>query len=656
MKLDVKRFKHVCSDEKTTTLESPDGHRITLAHKALGGAIKAQIEALAKSAIKAKVDSDEDDKKKKKYGKVQVKDTEDRRVGKVTVKDDETEDYGKVKMMAEGGFLDDITPDVMSMPAMDKKSREDMDAKKERERSYNFSVADQQLDPTGMPVNEGAYFDKAFGPQGEAPKDFQPDVYRNVMEQQADKAQDAQMQSVISAQQQADKIRSDNEARIAAGLEPLPVPDVPGLSGAPAPEQAQAPQQMPQVSPGQDPMAMLQGGYNKQVAGINAQAKAQGELGDQQAKILQDQQVADQQAMKAYDETRTKLQTERDALLADIQDGQINPDKFWTGDAKTGNGGHSKIAAGIGMILAGFNPTNSPNAVINYLKFQMEQNLQAQAKNLSSKENLLAANLQQFGELRSAMEMTRIMQNDILANQLQTAAAKAATPMAKAAALQAAGKLQADNAAHADKFYKAQTIRNIENVVRQDPSKTKALISALRAVDPERAKEMEQREVPGLGFASSLEGAKDLREMQATAKTVKSDVKRLQDILKTTGKSLSPTLRAEADSIRTRLIGRLRVPMTGPGAMSEGERELLMGLIPDVTSMTSLDARSAVRLKSLEKSVLDSYRNMATANGLAVPAESPSGGDDRMAQARAWLAANPNHPDAARVRKALGGK
>lgn len=48
VKLDLSKMKHVKSDDKTTTLQHPAGHMITLAHKALSPEARIQVQALAK--------------------------------------------------------------------------------------------------------------------------------------------------------------------------------------------------------------------------------------------------------------------------------------------------------------------------------------------------------------------------------------------------------------------------------------------------------------------------------------------------------------------------------------------------------------------------------------------------------------------------------
>lgn len=47
---DLKKFKHVESDDKTATLQHPDGHKLTIAKKALAPEFRAQLDALGKTS------------------------------------------------------------------------------------------------------------------------------------------------------------------------------------------------------------------------------------------------------------------------------------------------------------------------------------------------------------------------------------------------------------------------------------------------------------------------------------------------------------------------------------------------------------------------------------------------------------------------------
>lgn len=398
-------------------------------------------------------------------------------------------------------------------------------------------------------------------------------------------------------------------ATLSSPVEEVVMPADPGIAqlSALGADQEVAAMRSQQAS---SPMGLMSSGYNDIQKGMKDQAAAQIQAADSIMKQREAQALAQKEAVDTYAMKKQELDSEREALMQDVQNGQVDPDKYWNN--------HSKVAAGIGMIIAGFNPTNSPNAAINFLKQQMENNLRAQEKNLDSKHNLLAANLKQYGNLNDATTMTRIMQNDMLVNQMEMAAAKAQSPLIKAQLLQNAGKLKMEFAPLVDKMARSQATASLMSQANQNPAKIPAMLDALSASDPERAKELRGRLVPGAGFANTLEGAKGVNEMQTMVKTATDDIGRLKALAKSTGKSVNPSVIAEADTIRRGLIGKLRVPITGPGAMSEGEREMLENMVPDVTAIFALDSSNKKRLDTLAQRMQNNYANMAQANGLNV--------------------------------------
>jgi hypothetical protein len=378
----------------------------------------------------------------------------------------------------------------------------------EREEMAGKNVSPEIAKAYNELLGTTKFGNNTFGPKGEAPVNFDAKNWQGAEQQYAQEQNDNAAQI---AQQQQDII-AQNKARTSAGLAPLPVPNVPNgpqVPGSDSGPQSQDPavNTLPKAPQDSDPYGMgaqqnmLRSGFNSKLAGIGAEAQAKGDLGQQQAEALQKSEQAQTQAKAAYQGTYNQLEQERQAHMEDIQNGHIDPNKYWTGDSE-GNGGHSKIATGIGMILAGFNPTQAPNAAINFLKFNMEQNLQAQKENLNSKQNLLRANLEQFHNLKDATDMTRMMQNDIMQNELSQAAAKATNPLAKAAAQQAAGQLKMDAAPMFQQFAMRRAMMNLANSGNSDPQSIDHMLGYMRMTNPEMAKEMESRYIPGVGLGT----------------------------------------------------------------------------------------------------------------------------------------------------------
>jgi hypothetical protein len=102
------------------------------------------------------------------------------------------------------------------------------------------------------------------------------------------------------------------------------------------------------------------------------------------------------------------------------------------------------------------------------------------------------------------------------------------------------------------------------------------------------------------GLATTKEGALKVNERVGEYRAAKDGVEQLLDINKmAAGKSVTPALRAKADQIATLLQGTLRSQVLGPGAITEGEREMLVKVIANPTNIFSLDSTNKVRLNAL---------------------------------------------------------
>lgn len=249
------------------------------------------------------------------------------------------------------------------------------------------------------------------------------------------------------------------------------------------------------------PEGLISGGLQAERAGAIGQANAVGQRAQAESGALQQGIQQQQDLIQAHQKAYDDLEGERQAHISDIQKGYIDPNKYWTGD-ENGKGGHSKILTGIGMILAGFNPTNRPNAAIEFLNHQMDNNLKAQEQNLNSKNNLLQANLHQFKNMQDATDMTRLMQADAVKYQLQKSAADSASPMAKAQAQSAIGSIDAKYAPLMMQMQIRHMMQGLGSGGTSAPGSTGQLLSGLDQLAPEQSKGYRERyyapyDVPG---------------------------------------------------------------------------------------------------------------------------------------------------------------
>lgn len=658
--LNPKDWKHIKSDDKSTTLQHKAGHLTTIAHNALPKNMQEQLKALSKIAPQDQTTNQKQEADSS-YGKVTVKEASGGAVKKMSnggyAEDENSPDighdrtkprtpasttdpdaevnpapsqawenlkkgvselFGKAEggmvKMASGGAVDQDMDDITSFdPAKgvpDSTNGTGIDPETQKKREMYNTIATAQsggADPSAF----------LFGDKGEAPKTFDSKLWNNTEEdynkQKADELA-AKSQSYNSTVQ-------DNSARRAAGLPE--VPELP-LMASPVSTEAAPPTQQsdnnqqdvsnPLTAGLNDTAGLLQSGYQNQMAGIGAQAQAQGALGQQQAQVLQQQVQAQQQAKQAFTDQYSQLEQERQNHIADIQNGYIDPEKYWLGDAN-GNGGHSKIATGIGMILAGFNPTSNPNAAVNFLKFQMEQNLEAQKQNLGAKNNLLQANLQQFHNLRDATDMTRLMQADIVQNQLAKASAMAQSPLAKAAALKDQGKLQIDYAPLQQQVAMRRAMMSLAGGPNGDnPNAVDQMLGYMRVQNPEMAKEMESRYVPGVGLGSTPI-PQEARQQIISTKSVNDLMNKSLQFSQAHHGTLNPSDLAQASTIQNQLVGAIKQAQHD-GVYKPSEAEFLTNQIGGSPASFFANISSVPKIKELQSIKQQEYNNLLSTYGL----------------------------------------
>lgn len=207
-----------------------------------------------------------------------------------------------------------------------------------------------------------------------------------------------------------------------------------------APQQPQAPTDPWGTQAHSD--AVTQGMQN-QIQGYQQEARALGEKGRQEEAALKQSIEAQNQRAQSYQQNFDALQKERDAFMSDLQNKAVDPRRFYN---NMGTG--QKISTAIGLILGGMGGglLKQENPVMKYLNQQITNDIEAQKADINKSNTLLSANYQSFGNLKDATDMTRVMLNDVVINQLKQAAAQTQDPIAKARAMQKIGELMQTNA------------------------------------------------------------------------------------------------------------------------------------------------------------------------------------------------------------------
>lgn len=500
--LDLSKFKHVKSDKHTTTLRHKDGHMLTVAHGSLGKDGQAQLKALASDEEKPKyaeggeVDSsnlsDEDKKKNKKknqesgetldysaikkeyYEKNKSKAAAPDPIDYKQLKKDYIEKGKKLadedrfkKKYAEGGEVDMSNEnDALELP----------------QNSIPMSLA--KNDPPRQPWWE-------ISSHPEEPQTLLTPAIHSL-------AEDASLKTQQAAEEVSNFVNPDQNK-----LSPPPTQGPNGQIAPPA--MARTPQASIQQPFNQGLEGRLSGmerGLQQETAGLAAEQRALGEAGKQKAALQEQYRLDAEEANKQFTNNFNTLADEGKALKADIISGHLDPQRY-INNMSTGN----KIATGIGLILGGIGAglTHQPNMAMEYLNKQIDNDLMAQKAELGKKENLLAYTTQQMGNLKDGYQAAKLYNLEILNSRMQQIVDQTQDPIAKARVQQVLGQGQQKAAEMHFKLSQAMTINQVMNQARTNPTATgpaEALANMLEQTDPERAKIVREKIVPGVGVAT----------------------------------------------------------------------------------------------------------------------------------------------------------
>lgn len=572
MKVDLSKFKLKDRDDKMATLIHPDGHEFRVAVSALHPENRKNLDAIpmAKGG----------EVKKPKAKKLEVEEIQQEKL--------DYEPEGKMDPRHKGNKLE------VEAMANGGEIKSTSSSDSEVDRQFK-ETANKKLDPERMKKFKNPFEMKNMAEGGEAEEDsipIQTDPYKVQIPQ-----------SLVNPEAEA--------AMAAPSLAPAPQMQQPAAQSLAPQVQQPAPMAQPaQAAASQTPSLMH--GYESDIAGKQAEAQALAQQGDAQAKALEKQVTTLGKMSQQYQAKFDDLDRERKAFQQDVMDSHIDANRY-LGSMTTGQ----KFDTAVGLILGGLGGGGQGNAAQDFLNRQIDRDIEAQKANLNKKESLLSANMRQFGNLKDAMDMTKVMMNDQVIAKLKLAEAKAQNPLAKARAQQEIAKLEMQVAPMVQQLATKQALSQFESQTQQDPSMYPQLIAAYEKVDPEKAKDLRERLVPGVGLANTPKDANEVKEITVSAQGAKRGIQELRDLISKPLKSLNPLDKAKAESVRQQLIGQLRTAILGPGTVNEAERKLMENIIPDVTSLMSLDASNKVKLDALEKRLMEGVGQNLSARGVA---------------------------------------
>lgn len=613
--LDLRKFRKVSADDDFTTLKHYAGHEIRIYHKKLSKAHRAAMDAIP-MAKGGEV------KKKDKGPYIDPKAAKEIEAGAMGRKPKTTEqrkDHISASITESGVASPD--PD---MPKDFKRQREEFNKKLAPEGMAEGGVAEEKIEDieyTSLPTEVRPVVQ---GPPVEMPP-AAPGLAQTAGHYIGDSLREGVGATVDAFKNVGSAIVDNPVTRnigegiqgITQGASGQPLKAIPSVEEAMRePQQAPLPAQEPQPKQQAASQAAAPSPATPASQG-DSLLKAFDQQAKEQAKILQQAEAEKAQLAYNYKQDYDRLKATRDAVFQEYKEGKIDPNNYWN-SKDTG----SKVATIIGLLVSGFSGSDQAS---KFVDDQITRDIDAQKANLGKKQSLLEFNLKEFGNLRDATEMTRLMQMDKIKDQLSMAAAKVGDPVQKAKLLEDVTRYDMMIQDRAQKTAAARAISQAMTTAKQDPSKAAAVTDAVSQFDPKAGEELRGRLVPGMGFANTPQGAIKVADAVANNEKTQGGIKRLLEINKMPSKNWNPTLWAEASTIQAEMMGPLRSVM-GLGTLSEGDKKLLESMVKDPTAWTSLSSSNKASLETLSKRMNDTVRSVAKVNGIEVPEIKTMGG------------------------------
>jgi hypothetical protein len=408
MRMNMSHFKKVSEDANTAVLKHPNGHEIRVAKKGLS---KKLSNDLSKLPIH----------------------------------------------LEEGGQIQELDPQSPAQMQSEEPKRnpwEDAQSSSQQpsspQQAYELAKQDLSKDPNGL-----------FGvmPPGLPlpPEDKRGDLIESAALQKAKEFNQVKGQEQVSDRKDLFQTQAAIKQYEQAGVQPpqdlvAKQAELQGKEGAvpPAPTNynlaslqlspdkgAEQPQQPSAQMPNMMSSALMPAMNYEQ--GMMNEARAAQSQGNAIALAAKQQQADMNSAKQWYQNRYDALDAERNALRKDISANHVDPNRYIS-NMSTG----AKVVNAFAMVLGGMGAalTHGQNPAMEFLKSSIDNDIKAQQFNMDKKNNLLSENLRQFGNLKDATDMTRLMTGEMYLSKMRQAEGEAMGPLAKARMQQAAAKFE----------------------------------------------------------------------------------------------------------------------------------------------------------------------------------------------------------------------
>lgn len=312
-----------------------------------------------------------------------------------------------------------------------------------------------------------------------------------------------------------------------------------------------------------------------------------------------------QEREKVINEVKNRMQ-KLDEKLQELSAQEVNPDRYWQN--KTG---YQKALAGIGLAFGALGASQGGiNRAAETINSAIKDDIEAQKANINSKfqtlkeqNNLYKDMLSVYKDPELAYSAATVIKLEQTKNTIGMYANRVKNEQAKGQAIallanveQQQAKIKADMAdkvATDIQLGKDYTLDQLQNA---SPALTKDLIAlpdgkVRRAFSPEAKKIYDEVAKDSL---PAIQLSKDLRKLMLE------------------GSKLNIEDRAKVRQNLVALVGKLRVPFTGPGILTDKEYDRLESVISNPNAFVALPSAEKAKLLNLENSLQNSINTAAT--------------------------------------------
>lgn len=357
-------------------------------------------------------------------------------------------------------------------------------------------------------------------------------------------------------------------------------------------------------------------------AGIEEQ-KALSEIEKEQIKLANKQKVQ-AQVDKLNSEKRSMFIQEKlsdlDNKLVELEKERINPNKFFE-NKSVPNKILSYIAIGLSGAAAG---AGNQNTVLNSINRQIQQDIESQKSNLANRKATITDQQKIVSQMMDTFQDERIAgaaANAAMLQGVQTQIAaiknKSQNAKLRANADQLLANLEVKKQEALQKFRTQAafaeeeisgkiSVKDLSRVVK-DPEKL-AEIRARAIVNPSTKK---------VHFGLDKESVRKFREKTADAQKAINTLGRIKQLSKQNLAKLNPVTRAKIAAELNLAIGQLRIPLTGPGILTETEIQRMLDTLGNPNDLTDFLGLNEARLATSINSLHDSVEQDAEINGLS---------------------------------------